>query len=59
MSGEDRQPGRSPSRGEWSRLERLGRYPDAASAYRAALAITINDAERAFLEPRRQGAADR
>jgi predicted RNA polymerase sigma factor len=33
--------------------------PDAASAYRAALAITINDAERAFLEPRRQGAADR
>lgn len=59
MSGEDRQPGRFPSRGEWSWLERLGRYPDAASGYRAALDITTNDTERAFLEPRRQAVADR
>jgi RNA polymerase sigma-70 factor (ECF subfamily) len=40
-------------------LERLGRYPEAASAYRAALAITTNHAERAFLEQRRQSVADR
>ena len=35
-------------------LVRLGRDADAASAYRAALAIATNDAERAFLERRRQ-----
>jgi RNA polymerase sigma-70 factor (ECF subfamily) len=40
-------------------LERLGRYPDAASAYRAALAIATNHAERAFLEQRRQAVDDR
>ena len=35
-------------------LQRLGREADAASAYRAALAIATNDAERTFLERRRQ-----
>jgi RNA polymerase sigma-70 factor (ECF subfamily) len=35
-------------------LERLGRYPDAVSAYSAALAIATNDAERRFLEQRRR-----
>jgi RNA polymerase sigma-70 factor, ECF subfamily len=35
-------------------LQRLGRSADAASAYGAALAIATNDAERAFLEQRRQ-----
>jgi RNA polymerase sigma-70 factor (ECF subfamily) len=35
-------------------LERLGRYPDAASAYSAALAVATNEAERSFLEQRRR-----
>jgi RNA polymerase sigma-70 factor (ECF subfamily) len=38
-------------------LQRIGRYPDAAEAYRAALAITTNPAERDFLEQRRQATA--
>jgi RNA polymerase sigma-70 factor, ECF subfamily len=33
-------------------LRRLGRRDEAAAAYRAALALTDNDAERAFLERR-------
>jgi RNA polymerase sigma-70 factor (ECF subfamily) len=40
-------------------LQRLGRSADAASAYRAALAIATNDAERRFLEQRRQAVTDR
>jgi RNA polymerase sigma-70 factor (ECF subfamily) len=40
-------------------LQRLGRSDDAASAYRAALAIATNDAERTFLEQRRQAVTDR
>jgi RNA polymerase sigma-70 factor (ECF subfamily) len=40
-------------------LQRLGRSADAASAYRAALAIATNDAERAFLEERRKAVTDR
>jgi RNA polymerase sigma-70 factor (ECF subfamily) len=40
-------------------LERLGRYPDAASAYSAALAIATNDAERGFLEQRRRAVTER
>lgn len=40
-------------------LRRLGRHPEAAAAYEAALARTSNAAERAFLEQRRrQIAAD-
>jgi RNA polymerase sigma-70 factor (ECF subfamily) len=39
-------------------LQRLGRYPDAASAYSAALAIATNHAERTFLEQRRQAMID-
>jgi RNA polymerase sigma-70 factor (ECF subfamily) len=39
-------------------LERLGRYPDAASAYTAALAVVTNDAERSFLEQRRRSVVD-
>ena len=39
-------------------LVRLGRDADAASAYRAALAIATNDAERTFLERRRQAVTD-
>jgi len=39
-------------------LQRLGRSADAASAYRAALAIATNDAERTFLEKRRQAVTD-
>ena len=35
-------------------LRRLGRTADAAAAYGAALALTSNPAERAFLEQRRQ-----
>jgi RNA polymerase sigma-70 factor, ECF subfamily len=34
-------------------LRRLGRGPDAASAYDAAIALTENQAQRAFLEGRR------
>ena len=33
-------------------LRRLGRHPEAASAYRAALDLTDNEAERAFLSAR-------
>jgi len=33
-------------------LRRLGRYPDAARAYRSALDLTTGDAERAFLARR-------
>jgi RNA polymerase sigma-70 factor (ECF subfamily) len=40
-------------------LQRMGRSADAAEAYRAALAITTNPAERAFLERRRQATAPR
>jgi RNA polymerase sigma-70 factor (ECF subfamily) len=39
-------------------LERLGRRREAAAAYRAALAITTNDAERGFLEQRRRAVID-
>jgi RNA polymerase sigma-70 factor, ECF subfamily len=38
-------------------LQRIGRYPEAAEAYRAALVITTNPAERDFLEQRRQATA--
>lgn len=37
-------------------LQRLGRYAEAVQAYDAALAITTNAAERAFLEQRRRAA---
>jgi RNA polymerase sigma-70 factor (ECF subfamily) len=37
-------------------LQRLGRHADAAAAYDAALAVTTNEAERAFLGARRQRA---
>lgn len=40
-------------------LVRLGRDADAVDAYDAALAITTNAAERAFLEERRRAAAAR
>jgi RNA polymerase sigma-70 factor (ECF subfamily) len=33
-------------------LRRLGRADEAAAAYRAAIALVGNDAERAFLEGR-------
>ena len=33
-------------------LRRAGRLPDAASAYRRALALTTNAVERAYLERR-------
>ena len=33
-------------------LRRLGRFPEAADAYREALALTDNEAERAFLTGR-------
>jgi RNA polymerase sigma-70 factor (ECF subfamily) len=33
-------------------LRRLGRRSEAAAAYRAALALTANAAERAFLQAR-------
>ena len=36
-------------------LRRLGRYPEAALAYEAAVAHTENTAERRFLQRRRQG----
>jgi RNA polymerase sigma-70 factor (ECF subfamily) len=39
-------------------LQRLGRHPEAAQAYGHALAITTNDAERAFLEQRREAVTD-
>jgi RNA polymerase sigma-70 factor (ECF subfamily) len=39
-------------------LQRLGRSADAASAYGAALAMATNDAERTFLEQRRQAVTD-
>ena len=39
-------------------LQRLGRSADAASAYRAALDLATNDAERTFLEHRRQAVSD-
>lgn len=38
-------------------LRRLGRNPDAAAAYEAALALTENLQERAFLQRRLQGCA--
>ena len=40
-------------------LQRVGRSADAAEAYTAALALTTNSAERAFLEQRRQASASR
>jgi len=40
-------------------LRRLGRHAEAVSAYDAALAITTNAAERAFLGHRRHAAAAR
>ena len=40
-------------------LQRVGRSADAAEAYDAALALTTNSAERAFLEQRRQASASR
>lgn len=36
-------------------LRRLGRYPEAVVAYRAALDLTDNEAERAFLSDRLAG----
>ncbi len=38
-------------------LRQLGRDPEAAVAYTAAIALTSNDAERAFLERRRRAVA--
>jgi len=38
-------------------LRQLGRDPEAALAYTAAIALTSNDAERAFLERRRRAVA--
>ncbi|MDF2743173.1 MAG: putative polymerase, sigma-24 subunit, subfamily, partial [Actinomycetia bacterium] len=38
-------------------LRRLGRGPEAALAYDAAIAVAGNAAERAFLEERRRGLA--
>jgi RNA polymerase sigma-70 factor (ECF subfamily) len=40
-------------------LRQLGRDPDAALAYAAAIALTSNDAERAFLQRRRQALSPR
>ncbi len=40
-------------------LRRLGRWGDAAAAYGAALALTANEPERAFLEGRRADVAAR
>jgi RNA polymerase sigma-70 factor (ECF subfamily) len=37
-------------------LRQLGRFPDAAAAYRAALALVGNEAERRFLEARLRNA---
>ena len=39
-------------------LSRLGRAGEAAAAYRQALALAANDAERAFLDEQIAGQAD-
>jgi RNA polymerase sigma-70 factor (ECF subfamily) len=40
-------------------LVRLHRFDEAVTAYDAALALTANEAERLFLEGRRQAATGR